>query len=310
MRLVFAAGGGGDVITASVLALKLGGSVGLLPWERFVVDPVPGPLTRSDFIGVEGDGALFIIKAGSRALRGGREIVPQGACVSAVLNREVYAVSPDARPDQIARALTSRFRKITGVDVGGDILACGCERDLRSPLADSFSLAVLKMAEDLGAEVDVAVIGLGADGELDRGYLLERAARVAQEGGFLGYYALDPSDIPLLEKLTESCVTEASKNVLRALKGFHGTVEMRGGAALAYIDMFTPVALRFKPEALLRLNKMARLIYTNNWDLFTASKELRELGFTTEYDLEILLSKGIKLSDALAKIKAERACVC
>ncbi|MEL9991746.1 MAG: DUF1152 domain-containing protein [Thermoproteus sp.] len=310
MRLVLAIGGGGDIVTASALAVKLGADVGLLPWERYVVDPVPGPLTRRDFVNAEGENPLFVIGPETRAIRRNRTITPQGACVSSIIGKKVYAISPDSPPSVIANALSSHFDEIIGVDVGGDVLACGCEYDLHSPLADSYSLAVLKRAEDLGVRAEVAVAGLGADGELDRGYLVERASRAAAIGGLLGYYALEPPEIPLLEQLISKCVTEASRNVLRALKGEYGEVPIRAGARRAYIDIFTPIFIRFKPSALIPMNKIAKAIYENDWDIFKAALELRKMGYTTEYDFENYIAAGLPPSEALAKAKADRRCSC
>ncbi len=310
MRLVFAIGGGGDVVSAGALAIKLGAEVGLLPWERYVVDPEPGPLTDKDLVGAKSYGALFVLNSKTIAIRRGKAIRPQGACVASILEREVYAISPDRPPSVVAKALASRFSEITGVDVGGDVLACGCEPDLHSPLADSYSLAVLKRAEELGADVEVAVVGLGADGELSRDYLVKRAALIASNGGFLGYYAFEPQDLALLERLTSNCTTEASANVLKALKGMVGEVPIRGNSRRAYLDVFTPVFLRFRPGPLMELNKIAKLIYDNDWDVFTAAVELRRMGYTTEYDFEVYVASGLPPSEALAKAKAERRCSC
>ncbi|MGC9117439.1 MAG: DUF1152 domain-containing protein [Thermoproteus sp.] len=310
MRLVLAIGGGGDIVSAAVLAVKLGAEAGLLPWERYVVDPEPGPLLRKDFLGAEGDNPLFLIGPDARAVRRGRTITPQGACVSSVLGQRVYAISPDAPPSLVAEALASRFDKITGVDVGGDVLACGCEPELHSPLADSYSLAVLKRAEDLGVDVEVAVVGLGADGELSRDYLVNRVSTVLANGGFLGYYALDPSDSGILAELTSKCVTEASRNILRALRGEFGEVAIRGGSRSAYIDVFTPVFLRFKPSAVIAINEIAALIYKHDWNILKAALELRKMGYTTEYDFEKYVAEGLPPSEALARAKAERSCTC
>ena len=310
MKLAFAIGGGGDVVSAGALAAKLNAEVGLLPWERYVVDPEPGPLTYRDFVNAEGDGVLLTLSPHTTAVRRGRAIRPQGACVSSILGKKVYAISPDKPPSVVARALASRFDEIIGVDVGGDVLACGCEPDLHSPLADSYSLAVLKRAEEQGARVEVAVVGLGADGELSREYLVGRAALLASNGGFLGYYAFEPQDSALLEKLASSCVTEASRNVLRALRGEYGEVPIRGDARRAYIDIYTPVFLRFKPGPLLEANKIARLIYEHDWGIFEAAVELRRMGYTTEYDFERYVAAGIPPPEALARAKADRRCSC
>lgn len=310
MKLVLAIGGGGDVVSAAVLARKLGAEVGLLPWERYVVDPIPGPLTFRDFRGVKGAAPLFVVEGSSLAIRGGKTIKPQGACVAEALGRPVYAISPDAPPSEVGRALAAEFDEIIGIDVGGDVLACGCEHELHSPLADSYSLAVLKRAEEAGASVEVAVAALGADGELPREYLLKRIAELASRGALRGYYAFEPSDAPLLEALTSKCVTEASAMALRALRGEYGALPIRGGARLAYLDIFTPVIIRLSVPAVLSINKISEIIYERDWDVFKAAEGLRELGFTTEYDFERYIALGLSPKEAIERARSERRCVC
>jgi hypothetical protein len=67
---------------------------------------------------------------------------------------------------------TLSFESAVLVDVGGDILATGVEAELRSPLADALSLAALA---DFPVPVDIAVAGLGLDGELSPTYARSRS---------------------------------------------------------------------------------------------------------------------------------------
>src|SRR5258707_12482302 len=72
--------------------------------------------------------------------------------------------------------------RVTMVDGGGGVLARGDEPSLKSPLADTLALTA---CAELDVPVDVAVLGLGLDGELDVDYAL---GRIEELGGRPGPY--------------------------------------------------------------------------------------------------------------------------
>lgn len=76
--LFFAVGGGGDVASAAMLALatrRLGvkAYVASVAWERFIIDPVPGPIRLVEIVGGRQLGEYsMLVNGDARALRGGR----------------------------------------------------------------------------------------------------------------------------------------------------------------------------------------------------------------------------------------------
>ena len=96
--LVLAIGGGGDVASAAVLAKSLE-RLGFKPvlasiaWERYVVDPVPGPIRLEElrsFIKLRDGYAL--VDESAYAERGGRRVKFQAANASGVLKEPIYVV--------------------------------------------------------------------------------------------------------------------------------------------------------------------------------------------------------------------------
>ncbi len=304
MALFLAVGGGGDVVMAAALAEEE--AVGHIPWERFVVDPSPGPVPPAclrDVVEVAPN--LYLATPRSYVERGGRVFKTQGMCVAEALGRSIYVVNPYARVSQLASSLT-RFDKVIGVDVGGDVLGAGCEESIGSPLSDAYGLAVLTKLEDLGVETELWVMSPGADGELDREYLLKRAAEVAKRGGLVGTVGLGPSQLDRLRLLVSRCFTEASAVALKAASGEYGVVELRGGFRKVKVDLFAVFGIRLKPRYVLEINKAASIIYKHDVDIYEAAKLLIDAGIPTEYHLEEFLTKGVSIEEVFrhfAKLK-------
>ncbi len=67
--LIYAGGGGGDIASAGYLYMKLSRFVrevylAALPWERFVIDPIPGPISSNELRNVSrlGDYSYIIYR--------------------------------------------------------------------------------------------------------------------------------------------------------------------------------------------------------------------------------------------------------
>lgn len=283
-------------------------AVGQLPWERFVVDPEPGPVPPDALREVADlGGGLYLATPRSYVERGGKIFKTQGMCVAEALNKSIYLADPYRRPSDLAKALT-RFNKVIGVDVGGDVLGAGCEDALRSPLSDAYGLAVLAKAEEAGVEAEIWVMSPGADGELGRDYLLQRVAEAARVGALLGSVGLGRAQLGVLASLVGRCVTEASAVAVRAFRGEHGLATLRGGTRQVVVDACALVGFRFDPSALLALNKAARLIYEYDSPIDEAAEILLAHGIPTELHLERLLAKGMALGDAVEELKKMKRC--
>ncbi len=97
--LVLAAGGGGDIVSAVLLAYileKYGyrAFAGTVVWERYVVDPEPGPAKLTDIVNSleKGEGYL-VVNGSSYMVRSGRKIKYQAARLSKCTGRKIVIFS-------------------------------------------------------------------------------------------------------------------------------------------------------------------------------------------------------------------------
>jgi len=222
--LAIAAGGGGDAITAAVLADKLPSldvaAIMTYSWDRLLVDPVPGPRAADDFDGlIEHAPEVFEVPA-TAMLRGGQSTIPPLArhIRQPLLLLDIQSGTVGlARQIERAAAAVGADR-LTVVDVGGDILADGDEDGLRSPLADSVALAGA-VTTDL--PVTVLVAGVGLDGELRPDDLRKRLDFLGAEMEF----TLAAGDVAPFKEIWEWHPSEASGLVAAAASGWRGIVE-------------------------------------------------------------------------------------
>ncbi|MCS7111362.1 MAG: DUF1152 domain-containing protein [Ignisphaera sp.] len=289
--LFLAIGGGGDIILTTVLALsyeRCGGIafIGGIVWERYVVDPIPGPIPLSDFRNVDTEHHNYIaVNPESYAIRNGNIIIPQIVRVSKVINRRMYVFDIHSGPKTLADALRhfinlEKIDYVVGVDVGGDSIATGFEESLWSPLADAISVAAL-------AHINNAYLALaspGADGELDVEYILARISRLARFNGLIGGYVLGHKDAELLETLVRDSVSEASRAALKAFKGEYGVLDIRSGSRKANISPLSLVVFILDATIVAR-DSVARFIYDAS-SIAEARSILNAMNIYTELDLE------------------------
>ena len=300
--LVVGAGGGGDIVTASVFGYKLRrlgfeAYIAAPPWERMVVDPVPGPIALDEVYGYLESGENYkVIDGSSYALRNGNRVVFQAANVSAALGEPIYIYSLSNGVVGASRGLLEICDRldidlVVAVDVGGDILALGDEDELWSPLADQVTLASLNTIwRDRGIDVVLAVAAPGADGELDKEYVLGRVNEVSRLGGYIGAMGFDKSDIPIFRRILSKAVSEAGQVILDALEGYVGWKVIRKGTRRVYVDVVSTLVFLMDANTVFNMSPMAqKLVSTSSID--EANEILIGMGVPTEYELEIEASK-------------------
>jgi len=313
VSLVLGMGGGGDTVTAAILrrVLSLFGVkavIGGVVWERFPIDPVPGPIRLEELNPVKPLGlGVAWVNGGTVAFRGGRIVKPQLTCVSSFLREEVLALDLWLSPLKLVEGLASVMEDlnadlVVGVDVGGDVLALGDEEDLWSPLSDQVMLAVIAELGRRGYEAVLAVHGLGVDGELEPGYLLKRISQIASLGGYMGARGLNGDDVKLLEELVKLADTESSAIPLEAFKGRYGRVQVRLGTRSVELSPLSVLTFFLDPLKVFEGSPMAKAVLTAK-DLEEANKALNALGVYTEFDLERDMYeayvKGLELTRSL-----------
>jgi len=289
--LFLAIGGGGDVALASTLALSYErcgkqAIVGSIIWERYSVDPVPGPISIDElFNTVKKTEDYAIVNANTFAIRGGRVVIPQPANVSKFLKRNVIVFELSKGAKGLARAIENYMNShgieaVIGVDVGGDSLAEGFEDELWSPLADGISVAAL--AHIKGSYL--AVVCPGADGELSLNYIEKRLRRIARLNGYLGGYILSRKDLEVLRNILIEVISEASTIPLTVLSTDLDNIVIRNGSREVRLSIMNLAVFLLDAVTVAR-DTVARYIYDT--DSFNEAKWiLNKLGIVTEYDIE------------------------
>lgn len=256
-RLLIAAGGGGDAITAAAVHAALHGPdspalVLTYAWERLVVDPVPGPRGHRDFTGTVPAGDLLRLVTPRSAAR-----PPAGSSLprlAADLRPGLGLLDPHTGTPGLARQIAEALEhcaadRVDIVDVGGDILTDGTEPTLRSPLGDALVLAACAR---VGAPAEVCVAGPGLDSEVPREVLLPRLGEPA--------FTLTAGHTEVVDSVFAWHPSEASALLVAAARGVRGVCGTR--------DTQRPVTLtdgcahvhRLPLERALRLNPLARAL--------------------------------------------------
>ncbi|PPJ34070.1 hypothetical protein C5E45_03345 [Nocardia nova] len=230
-----AAGGGGDAITASALAGALPdldiAAVMSWSWDRLMMDPVPGPRTAADFVGLLDRGGVSEVSETARLIGPGRSTLPQ---LARHVPQPLLLIDASAGVVGLAeqmRAAAGAFGadRLVIVDVGGDIVAEGNEANLRSPLADAVTLAA---AVRTGLPVRVLVAGIGLDGELTSDEVIARLALLDAKPRV----RLRSTDYSALQEVWAWHPSEANGLLAVATAGFRGRVETQRGAVIEVTD--------------------------------------------------------------------------
>lgn len=305
-----AAGGGGDAVGALLARRALGDTderpplVTTCAWERLRIDPVPGPRARTDFTGlglVGGEPCEVLPTSGTTPP--GRSVLPRLAETSgARIFLHDFDGGAIGLREQLQRLATSLdAEKLVVVDVGGDIVARGPEPGLRSPLADSITLAAA-----LGTHIrtSLVVLGPGADAELQEGAVLN----LLREAGASRAGLVAPDDVKGLGPVLFWHPTEASAVVAAAAEGMRGAVAMRRGrAATPVTDHTAEIWVLDRPT-----EESFPLVWAlqGTTDLREAESAMRSLA-VNEIDLErqfaerhTPLQTSISLTQLISEMKA------
>lgn len=233
-RLLVASGGGGDAIAAAMVAADPLGAEELLiasfSWDRLIVDPIPGPRTATDFVDLAPVGHHnFRVLPTSATVPPAASSLPRLAAW--LLPARLYLLDPYRGVIGLRQQLEElvalvHVDHIEVLDVGGDILAAGNEPGLRSPLADSLTLAAVHAVD---SHASVSVAGPGLDGELTEAEVCNRC-RVF--GVTSAHSVLSRDQVFGYGRIFEWHLSEATGMLRAAAMGIRGAVELRDHGAL------------------------------------------------------------------------------
>jgi hypothetical protein len=263
--LYVAAGGGGDVLGAAMVAATRGIPleklhVATFAWERKRYDPSLGPRGAANFYGLEAP-APGVWQFSSRTrLRRGRSFLP--SLVHAV-GCNVYLLDPHAGTHGLRRQLDALVRHlaspgITLVDVGGDILARGKEPGLRSPTADAMALAATVATGHCRAAL---AVGLGLDGELTDSEWRSACRNARNAGARLERpQRLDAAVARALQPSFDWHPSEVAGLACLAALGLTGAAEVRSDGLRVQVRRSSAEVHSFDPAWLMRRNTVAQAL--------------------------------------------------
>jgi hypothetical protein len=256
--LLVAAGGGGDALASLIVNHALTGSqpdnviVASFSWDRYLIDPTPGPRTTEDFDGlVPCAPRVFEVRPSSRLRTGGTSGL---AILAQHTSARYFLMDPTGGAVGVRSQIAALAEHVTAsavtlVDVGGDITAQGDEPQLASPLADSLALAAMA---GLPTTVQVVVAGPGLDGELPDAYVRARMAAISAT-----HHRATSADAKAFTAALDHHPSEATALLSAAAMGVDGRAEIRDSAALVPLDAGSADLFMTDARALLATNRVA-----------------------------------------------------
>lgn len=290
--LVLGIGGGGDVVGSLALARRceeLGTpfALGGVAWERFVIDPHPGPRSTAEIVGGRRIGEHAV-------LAGPATTTPEGvpfseSHVAGHLGAETVLIDVTGGARGAAEGIAAAAAElgcdlVLYADVGGDALAVGTEAGLASPLCDAVMLAAaLRLEPELPGIA--SVLGPGCDGELTVEEVFGRIAALARAGAWIDTWSLGRAIADDVERAALASHTEASMLLVRCARGEVGEAEIRGGRRHVALGPLGALAFSFDLDASAGELPLARAVMQEA-GIEAARTALERLGIRTELDYE------------------------
>ncbi|MEV0120627.1 DUF1152 domain-containing protein [Streptomyces sp. NPDC050703] len=281
-RLIVAAGGGGDVVAAAMLhAARYGDEdqavILTYAWDRLLIDPVPGPRSAHDFIG------LGTVTPSVRSVpTTARPVAPAGSTLPRLasgLPQTLALLDPSRGAEGVTAQLEELVAHLTPesvdlLDVGGDILARGDEPTLKSPLADALTLAACCRVE---VPVRLLVAGPGLDGELPADSLRPLLGPVV--------HTFTAEDVVPVSSILEWHPSEATGMLAATARGVRGTCEIRDAGLPVPLTHASPRLHEVDPHEALSRNALARALMATT-TMGEAEARSREVCGFSEIDYE------------------------
>lgn len=264
-------------------SFELGG----VAWERFAIDPKPGPRPLEEIHGGEELGGTAVLADAATTTDDGVAFAESG--VADFIGAPTALIDVTRGATGASRGIRAAMERLDcdlflGVDVGGDVLGRGDEEGLASPLCDAVMVAGMLEAVGEGDAL-LAVVGAGCDGELTPAQVLEHVAALGRAGAWLGTWGVPPEAAGELERAAERVPTEASLMVARCARGEIGMVPIRGGRRQVELGPAGALAFFFDPVAAVEELPLARAARGSE-TIDAARDELAALGVRTELDYE------------------------
>lgn len=298
--IVLGIGGGGDIVGTlpTVNLLETNGTqcvLGGLSWERFAIDPDPGPRKLEETRKVREINNVVWRCSKDSTTRAGARFAEAG--MAEVLGEETLLVDISYGPVKVFEGITDAARKlgadlVVGIDAGGDVLGFGDEKGLMSPLADAIMTAAL-YRQSLRMPTIMGVFGFGSDGELSKEELERSFGIIARNNGMLGSWGTSQKTLKLMEKAIRIIPTEASRGPVEYAKGTFSPTSIRDGRRKVELDISSTVTFYVDPKVVYeKISKPAQMVYECE-TIREANTKLNEAGIRTELDIEMELFENL-----------------
>ena len=299
--IVLGIGGGGDIVGTlpTVNLLETNGTqcvLGGLSWERFTIDPDPGPRKLEEARNVSEINDVVWRCNKDSLTRAGARFAEAG--MAEVLGEETLLVDISYGPAKVFEGITDAAQKlgadlVVGIDVGGDVLGSGDEKGLMSPLADAIMTAAL-YRQSFRMPTIMGVFGFGSDGELSKEELERSFGAIARNNGMLGSWGISAKTLKLMEKAIGIIPTEASRGPVEYANGAFRTTSIREGRRKVELDIRSTVTFYVDPRVVYeKVSKPAQAVYECE-TIGEANTKLNEAGIRTELDIEMELYENLE----------------
>lgn len=292
--LLIGIGGGGDIVGTLPTAglFKMFGIqcyFAGLPWERSVIDPVPGPRSYEQVRNIKKFNEWIWIANPETCTDKGIKFAE--SLFSGLIKNDVYLIDLSCGTRGISAGLEDLTGKldidlIVGIDVGGDCISFGNEPGLQSPLADSMMVAALYNLSG-SIKTVIGLFGCGSDGELSFNELENSLSTIANHGGYYGAWGITGNILKKMQRAVAIIPTEASRVGVNASVGELNSSKIRSGT-MEIEPVFSSNVTYYLSTSVIyeNISVTARKVrYTKTFD--EANLELNRFGLTTEYDLEM-----------------------
>ncbi len=292
-------GGGGDVVGALAVvrvceALGTPARLGGVAWERFPIDPHPGPRALADISGGRVIGDAAVMADGATTTPEGARFAESG--MAAHTGEEVVLIDvaggvASATAGIAAAAGELGCDLVILADVGGDVLARGDEAGLASPLCDAVMVAAAaRLPRDVYALL--AVAGAGCDGELTPTEVMSRLAELAGGGAWIGTFSVTAAVAAEIDAAAGAVPTEASLQIARCAQGEVGPAPIRGGRRTVELTPLGAMVFVLDPLLALAAGLPLANAVAGARSIAEGRDALAALGVRTELDYERDRARG------------------
>ena len=292
--LVIGIGGGADIVGTIPMKSYLEEHgiqclLGGLPWERYSIDPYPGPRSFDEIQKKKKFNESICFINNKTITKDGLQF-SESKVANFVKNKIIF-INIFNSIRQIAADLNEFIKDqeidyVVGVDVGGEVLAIGDEEGLASPLADSIMLNVLKILE-AKCLTHLGVLGYGSDGELKINEINKCMAIASSKKGLVGSVGLSVDAYKAMKKIIKKVETDASRIPLLSFEGSYGNHPIRRGRIQVEVHPMSQITFLFKPTVVFKnLSKPSQLI-SKSKSFYESNEILLTNSISSEFNYEV-----------------------